>query len=131
MTLAECRRDYYGYSGKLSDVTRQLNFAGVAIIWIFRVGDTNGAGIPFAGSLLWVLALFVLSLAFDLGHYIYATAAWGLFCHRKELAGIREDEAVKAPTKINWPSLGFFWGKVGLNVVGYVVLVGYIANRLL
>ena len=130
MKLSDYRQEYYGYSSKLSEITRQLNFAGIAIIWIFRVGDKNGGGIPFAPSLLWVLYLFAVSLAFDLGHYIYATAAWGLFCRRKEKAGVKEDKVLKAPIKINWPTLGFFWGKVCLNVVGYLALIVYIAGKL-
>jgi hypothetical protein len=39
MKLQKARDTYYEYSGKLSDITRQLSFAGIAIVWIFRAGD--------------------------------------------------------------------------------------------
>jgi len=36
MNLQDYRDDFYTYSGKASDISRQLAFAGIAIIWIFK-----------------------------------------------------------------------------------------------
>lgn len=130
MRLAGLRSTYYEFSGKLSDNVRQLNFAGIAVVWIFRVGQDNG-GIPFAPCLLWSMGFFVVSLGLDLLHYIYATLAWGLFHRVKEKQCISEDRDIRAPCQMNWPAIAFFWAKIASNLAGYVVLTRYIASQLL
>lgn len=35
MKLEEIRKSYEDLSGRLSSVVRQVNFAGIAIVWIF------------------------------------------------------------------------------------------------
>ena len=129
MKLAEYRSTYYEYTGKLSDIVRQLNFAGIAVVWIFKVGQETG-GIPFAQCLLWPMGLFVLSLGFDLLHYIYASIAWGLFHRCKEKNGVNESEEIQARREINWPTNIFFWAKVAASLAGYSILIIYIAAQL-
>ena len=124
-------RDYYNQrSSKLSDVVRQLNFAGIAIIWLFRTGEKAG-GIPYNDSLLWPLGLLVGSATFDLLHYAYASAAWGIF-HRVKEKQLHNDENAQflAPDAINWLSNIFFWGKALLTIAAYILLVIYIAHYL-
>lgn len=130
MKLAELRKTYYEFSGKLSDIVRQLNFAGIAVVWIFKVGQGNG-GIPFAPCLLWSMGLFVVSLGLDLLHYIYATLAWGLFHRLKEKQHLLEDHDFGAPCQINWPTIVFFWTKIAVSLAGYVILTRYIVSQLL
>lgn len=36
MTLSDYLASYYELSGKASDVSRQLAFAGIAVIWVFH-----------------------------------------------------------------------------------------------
>lgn len=43
MKLQDVRSTYYELSGKTSDLVRQLGFAGIALIWLFR---TDLAGQP-------------------------------------------------------------------------------------
>ena len=45
MKLSEIRDAYEEISGKLSDINRQLCFAGFAIIWIFNKTD-NDISVP-------------------------------------------------------------------------------------
>src|SRR4051812_41083792 len=110
MKLKDAREYYNQRSTKLSEVVRQLNFAGIAIIWLFRTGDKTG-GIPYNDALLWPLALLVASATFDLLHYAYASAAWGCF-HRMKERELKNDEnaEILAPAAINWLSNVFFWG---------------------
>ncbi len=129
MKLEAVRKTYYDYSGKLSEITRKLDFAGIAVVWVFRVGEKSG-GIAFATCLLWSLGLFVLSLACDLLQYAYASCAWGIFHRVKERTDTREEEEFMAPSAINWPTLLFFWTKVVLAAVGYGILTIYIAKAL-
>ena len=69
MTLEEAKTTFYEASSTLSENARKLCFAGIAIVWIFKVGDKNSGGIAFSVDLLWPLGAFVLGLAFDLLQY--------------------------------------------------------------
>ena len=40
-TLKDYRADFYTFTGKASDITRQLAFAGIALIWIFKTDRTG------------------------------------------------------------------------------------------
>ena len=131
MKLEDAREIYYQRSTKLSDVVRQLNFAGIAIIWLFRVGDEN-AGIPYSDFLLWPLGCLITSATFDLLHYAYASAAWGIFHRRQEKKLSNDPEAdFHAPGTINWLSNFFFWGKALLTVAAYALLIRYVAGYLI
>jgi len=79
--LSDCQEAYYLFSGKASDIARQLSFAGIAIVWMFK--PINKLNIAIPHSLLIPLFLFSLSLFLDLLHYIYSAVVWGCF-HRKE-----------------------------------------------
>ncbi len=63
-TLEKFRESYYELSGKASDTARNLAFAGIAIIWIFRTGEGVANKIPQA--IFWPLGLFAVALALDL-----------------------------------------------------------------
>jgi len=75
--------------------------------------------------------LFVGSATFDLLHYAYASAAWGIFNRVQEKKHEHNAEAeIHAPRVINWISLVFFWGKTALTVAAYCFLVVYIFDYL-
>lgn len=159
MKLADAQDTYERRTTRLSEIVRQLNFAGIAVIWLFRSGDKTG-GIPYTDALLWPLGLFIISAGFDLLQFAYASAAWGIFSRQQEKKlnqrlvemerkrGNEErnrrrgnvetktaddevdDEIDEAPGPINWISNSFFWGKAILTVVGYYFLISYIARYL-
>jgi len=125
MKRSDTRENYGYFSEKLSDITRQLDFAGIAVVWILRVGTDSG-GIAFDKKLLVPLLAFVLSLGCDLLHYAYATAAWGIFNRMKERQELNDDAIFHAPSVINWASLAFFWIKVLLVAIGMILLLNYL-----
>ena len=127
MTRQEAREIYYKASSTLSQATRHLNLAGVAIIWIFKAGESNAAGIKFHAAFLWPLALFIVALGFDLLQYAYKSAAWAIFHTIKDR---KKDDTSDAPDAINWPTLFFFWGKVILTVVAYCALSYGVSQQL-
>lgn len=118
------------FTGKLSDVSRQLNFAGIAVIWIFRVGEESG-GIAYSSELLYPLGCFVLSLAFDFLHYLYASIAWSCFHTYKQRSGVDSTTDFKAPGWINYPSYIFFYSKALLVFGGYILLLLAIGQQLI
>ena len=65
MKICEMRSGYYEASGKVSELSRQFAFAGIAIIWVLKVGNDSG-GIPFSTELVVPLYSFVVALVLDL-----------------------------------------------------------------
>lgn len=77
MILQDYRETFYTFSGKASDLNRQLAFAGIAIIWLFKKDNLAGLSIP--RELLWPGVLIVLSLGLDMLHYVVASVIWRYF----------------------------------------------------
>jgi hypothetical protein len=126
MNLCEFKKDYQWFSGKTSDVARQLAFAGIAIIWIFKQEGKPLPAIP--RELLWPTILLALSLAADLLQYVSATIIWGSFhrYHEKKNLVVRD---IKASTKLNWPTNFLFYTKIIFVIIAYVLMIIYIFDR--
>lgn len=89
MKLKDARDNYYFYTGKASELVRQLGLAGIAVIWLFK---KEVAGVPkIPEELLLPLVLIVLGLALDLLQYVSASIIWGVFQRWKEKR-VEEDE---------------------------------------
>jgi hypothetical protein len=125
MTLSEAREGYYSHTGKASDVARQLAFAGIALIWIFKKDSPgtptiDGAFVPAAKWL-------VFALIADLLQYVLAAAIWGSFIRWKERQdGTTMETRFSAPPQLNWPGLFFFGAKIVCVFVGYCMLSKHI-----
>ncbi|SQH78338.1 conserved membrane protein of unknown function [Shewanella benthica] len=128
MNLSGARDNYYTFSASLSSGTRQLAFAGIAVVWIFaqQDGDIVSTNELLRKSML----CFVFSLAFDLFQYFYASAAWGIF-HRIKEEKLNHDDSTEftAPYLINWPTNFFFWGKAVIVLVGFFQLISFLMSE--
>jgi hypothetical protein len=124
--LADFKNDYYIHSGSASLVSRQISFAGIAVVWIFKSDSSEGLALP--ETLMIPLFLLLLSLAFDLMQYTVSAAIWGIFhrCKENEF-GVGYEEEISAPSYLNWPALFFFWGKLLFLGVGYYFLAKFAA----
>ncbi len=121
MKLREFLDQYHYFSGKASDVARQLAFAGIAIVWIFKVN--KGDSVKLNQNLLVPTALFSLSLLFDLTHYVIAAFTWYFFHrHQEKKPEITADSNVMASPYLNWPTNFFFCLKIGSVFIGYIWL---------
>jgi hypothetical protein len=128
MKLSEYRKEYYSLSAKASDVARQLAFAGIALIWIFKQDARPFPIIP--RPLLLPSLLLAAALAADLLHYITATCIWGNFQWRKEKNKKQEepDPELKAPRFYNWPALILFCLKLIFVAAAYCFILKYSFN---
>lgn len=126
MKLSKYKEDYYFFTGKVSDIVRQLAFAGIAVIWVFKQDSKPLPKIPDA--MLLPLALLVLALAADLLQYSIAALIWGRFhrYHEKELIDKTEDPDLTAPGYYNWPALFLIFMKSTLVVIAYILLLRYV-----
>jgi len=126
--LLDFRESYYTHSGKASDVARQLGFAGLGVVWIFKYEEAGNQSVP--EGLVPVAALIVLALSCDFLQYIAATLIWGIFTRVKEKEGVNDLDEISAPPLLNWPALLFFWTKITLTISAYVVLIEYLFTAL-
>lgn len=124
MKVDDYRVDYYAFSSKTSEIARQLSFAGIALLWLFKPEDAGPAAIP--EDLLWPAGLFVLSLSTDLLHAAYGTLAWGAFARYHEKKNGAEDPDIEAPAWLNWPTIILFWSKVVAVIAAYAITFSYI-----
>jgi hypothetical protein len=129
MKLKDARAFYEFFSAKASDIIRQLGFAGIAIIWVFKNSSSETSGL-LPREFLWPGVLIVATLASDLLHYLSATLAWGRYSRNKERADVGEEAEFEAPRWINWPSLFFFGLKTLCVIVAYGLLGRVLLNRL-
>lgn len=130
MTLKDLRENYYYFSQKTSDIVRQLGFAGIALIWVFKT-DVGGGRQVIPPELLPATRFIVIGLALDLLQYVAGTLIWGIYNGLKERAGTEEETEFLAPRPINWPTIVFFWAKTIVMIYAYALLIRFLVNRIL
>jgi len=120
--------NYYFYSGKTSDIIRQLALAGIAVIWLFKLGPDNAPKLP--SELISPLIFIVCCLLCDLAQYTLGTIIWGIYsrCTEKKLQG--RDIKFTAPPYINWPTIFFFYTKIILAGFAYWHIVIFLKSKL-
>jgi len=129
MKLNDARENYYFFSGKTSELIRQLGLAGIAIIWIFK---RDVAGLPkVPPELIRPLWLIALGLAFDMLQYATSTLIWGTYQRHKELAGVNENAEFKAPRWFNWPGITLITLKVVVIAFAYVYIIRFLVCTIL
>lgn len=126
MKLQDYRNTYYEFSSTASEVARKLSFAGIALIWLFKIESLPIPKIPT--ELVFPTGLLALSLSFDLLQYIVASAIWGVFqwYQEKKLKDISEDPDLAAPSILKFPQFLLFWSKLFLAMAAYILIVKYI-----
>src|SRR4030095_14694316 len=97
MTLGDLWSDVRELTGKLSDVTRQAAYAGLAVIWIFKTGDATPYHLD--RSLIWAGVL----LAFDLAQYACNVALrWFNARNEEKLRGVDyKGRDITLPKRLN------------------------------
>ena len=133
MKLKEYKDTFYYFSGKASDISRQLAFAGIAVIWLFRL---NVIPPKIPSDLLIPLALLVSALFFDLAQYGTGTIIWGVYQWKKErdlqekykhkdLSQLDEVE-LDHPSWLKSPQLVCFSIKITCIFVAYFLIAKYV-----
>lgn len=123
--LSEAWEIFGGHSGRASDVNRQLAFAAIGIVWVFRGAEGLPSQIP--DLLMWAGLFGALALAADLLHYVSASLCWGVYATYKELRDTRTDARFRAPRYINHLAYLFFSGKIVAVAIAY----GFISTFLI
>ena len=127
MTLKEIREDYVRYSVNVSELSRNLAYAGIGIVWIFKhSSSTESLSSAFMSSipegLRVPLLLFVAALILDLFQYVIQTVIWYSYYirHKKEKKDKIEDEVNLNEPEIYSLVPWIFWSiKLIIVVVAY------------
>lgn len=130
MTLKEIREDYFHYSANVSELSRNLSYAGIGVVWIFKQATSKETvNTAFMNSipdeLRWPLILFVIVLILDLFQYVIQTAIWYPYYvkHKKLHQGENEDDVnLQEPEKYNIIPWIFWLVKLITVVVAYVLM---------
>ena len=129
MNLSELRETYYEDTAKASDISRQLGFAAIALIWAFR--ESGDGIVRVSPDLAPAAILVVLGLSMDLLQYVVRSAIWGIYNRRKERREIDQNAELELHVALNWPALFFFWGKITCVIAAYAFLLNFLVGRVL
>jgi hypothetical protein len=100
MELEKYKTNSHDYTAKASDIARQINFAGIGIIWIIRTSNDN---ISLSdSSLLTPLILISISLLLDFSQYLLGGILWINFYNKKRKEGISKEIDVSIDPKNEW-----------------------------
>jgi len=116
------------YSSKASDIVRNLNFAGIAIIWIFKLDVLNKIELP--AFLYFPLLLFVLALITDLSQYVYGYYLWDVFYKENEKKGFKDQDEVRDKKFLGKRLDRIFWGKILLTALAFILLLFHLISVL-
>lgn len=124
--LSEFRKDADYFTGKASEVSRQLSLAGIAVVWIFKHTNNDVSILP--KELVPTVVFFATALMLDLIHYVYAGIAWSIFSrhHEKKNPDKTKDPELRASKFINWPTWILFSGKLISVCIGYILLIKFL-----
>lgn len=126
---AEGEKQYF--SQRASENAQKLAFAGIAVIWIFRVGIPEAPVLRY--GLLWPLLIFVLALVVDFAHYYGGGILWErqhewldrlILDNKKESFPIEFKRFPKGFASVVWHF------KCALVIAGYVLLVWFLGAEL-
>jgi hypothetical protein len=129
MKLSEYKNDLYTFTGTLSDINRQIAFAGIALIWIFK--KTNGGESVINSELVFPAILLASSLGVDMLQYIYQSIAWAIFHRKHEKIKTEDDPELLASPYMNYPSWFLFSIKVILVIIAYIWIIDFLVDKLI
>lgn len=129
MKLQDYRNDFYAFSGKASDLNRQLAFAAIALIWLFK--RDAGGQLTIPPELLWPGILVVASLTLEMLHYCVASIIWRTFYRAKEKAGVAETTEIDHSIWLERPILALFIAKIACTIAAYIGILIFLAKTLL
>ncbi|MDD5599060.1 MAG: hypothetical protein PHV82_14025 [Victivallaceae bacterium] len=120
------RKDYH--SEKLGNLSRQMNYTAIAVVWIFSQRVSNDLYLP--DLLRWVLLFCVASLLFEMFQYFFSYVVYDRYfmCVEKKIDKglMKPDDEFKWHKA--WPLIMtiFFYGKTVLSIIGFILLIIHI-----
>jgi hypothetical protein len=126
--LQDYRNDFYTFSGKASDLNRQLAFAAIALIWLFK--KDIGQQPTISSSLIYPAIFVVISLVLDMLHYCVASIVWRSFYRSKEKQHVGERRNLQHSVWLERPIWIIFVLKILAVVIAYIGIGVFLINTL-
>ncbi len=133
-SLLDWLDEFYEDTGTLSTLIRNLAFAGIGLIWIFKNTDLNSDILP--KPLVSPLKFIVLGLIFDVGQYLWRSITIYIEYKIRDIKFSKKQisEAdisdVTMPNYIATGSWVFFSLKIIFVAIAYVLIYKFIIHRL-
>jgi hypothetical protein len=126
-TVEDYRKTSYEFSGKASDASRQLAFAAIAVIWLFKT-DTPAGQLTIPHELIFPGILIVAALAADLFQYTVVGLIWRFYYLYLEDKHISEVE--QHSKWLERPIFGLFLIKIVLVMLAYILILLFLIRKL-
>lgn len=121
MELKDYKTKSHEYTAKASEIARQLNLAGIGIIWIVKTAFPELKLSDF--QLLMPLVLISISLVSDFLQYFIGGVIWIQFYKSKEKAGVSKTSDVQSPEWRNRILYGFYYIKFICMFLAYIFII--------
>ncbi len=119
MELSKFKERSHTYTEKASVIARQINFAGIGIIWI--ITTTNGIVIT-SSSFVYPLFLISVALIFDFFQYLLGGVLWITFYNSKIKAGNTNSTEVTSEPWRKRILYTIYYIKFILTFIGYLFI---------
>ncbi|MCM4173048.1 hypothetical protein DHD32_16305 [Arenibacter sp. TNZ] len=121
MKLEGYKTKSHDYTAKASEIARQLNFAGIGIIWIVK---TTFPELKLSDSqLLLPLVFITVSMILDFLQYLIGGIIWIKFYKRMEKAGTSQTEDVQSPEWRSAVLYRFYYVKFTFMFLAYMSII--------
>lgn len=121
MELKEYKKKSHEYTAKASEIGRQINFAGIGIIWIIR---TSNETLQLSNAIVLLpLILISISLLFDFCQYFFGGVIWINFYRQKEKEGISKDSDVLSEGWRNTILYTLYYLKFIFMIIAYTFII--------
>lgn len=121
MDNASAWGNYVDYTRDITEFSRKLAFAGIAICWIIKPAESG-----FSVFSLGAIALIVSFFIFDLAQYSIAAIRWYRWIKSEERANLEKHASLEGdyspPDDMDRPVFIAFWMKVASLVSGYFLI---------
>ena len=122
MNLEDYKFKSHVYTAKASDIGRQINFAGIGIVWIIKTANVS---LDLSNPLLLIpLILICTSLLLDFIQYLLGGVLWIGFYNKKIKDGVSDSTDIEP--KSAWRAIvlyHFYFGKFVLMFAAYVFVI--------
>src|SRR5688500_13649158 len=128
MLRGQAQKAYADYTTQASAIVRNLAFAGIAIVWLFRYQQGDSTRLP--ADLARASFALVLALAFDLAQYVLGGIVWGVANSKATADGKGPKDPIVTHRRMTWPMNYCYVTKIALVGLAYALILAFLWSEL-
>lgn len=121
MKNSEAWKNYEGYTRDVTEFSRKLAFAGIAIIWVLKPEENIFSNISLL-SLSFIVTYFLV----DIVQYLTGAIRWYRWINSEEESNFKQTGSIDGdytpPVRLDKPVFYLFWIKVFFLILGFIFL---------